>query len=314
MKLIMLSAMYEQGGNCLHRHLDGHPNLLAYPFESLLGTSLSSNILTPSVPFRYAWPVFPMGITALEAYHSFYDEEMKTYLRTRDRSKFKNCGMDMNEEDRIKCFEGYCNDCLEDNIHLSRKIFIEAYFDSVFRNWKNYNLSNKETHWVGYAPMIHMDADKIFNDFPDAKMIHIIRNPWSGYADTIKRPFPWSLEKYCQIWNVAQLHALTLEEKYFNQFKIVHFESLCLNPKQEMEDISNFLEIPYSDTLLYPSFNGKKIDIVYPWGTIKHVTTEENIKTSKELSEEQKKKIGTECRFLLENLDYFESQFFELSY
>ena len=28
MKLIMLSAMYENGGNVVHRHLDGHPELL----------------------------------------------------------------------------------------------------------------------------------------------------------------------------------------------------------------------------------------------------------------------------------------------
>ena len=30
MKIIMLSAMYENGGNTTHRMLDGHPNLFVY--------------------------------------------------------------------------------------------------------------------------------------------------------------------------------------------------------------------------------------------------------------------------------------------
>lgn len=307
MKLIMLSAGFEQGGNCLHRHLDGHPNLLVYPFESMLGTPLSSNILTPSVPYRYCWPEFSIEMTALDAYHSFYDEEMKTYLRTPDRSKFKNCGMIMDESLRIKNF---C-DSYEHSKHLNinkRKFFINEYFRSAFYSWENLERSgegsNEETHYVGYIPMIHMDADKIFKDFPDAKMIHIIRNPWSGYADTLKRPFPYSLEKYCQVWNIAQLQALTLEEKYWGNFKIIFFENLCKNLKQEMEDLCIFLNIPFSDNILYSSFNGEKLDTIYPWGTIKHVTTEENVKTAQELSEEQIQQIEIECRVMLEMLEY----------
>ena len=37
--LVMISAMYENGGNTTHRYLDGHPELLVYPFESQLGTA-----------------------------------------------------------------------------------------------------------------------------------------------------------------------------------------------------------------------------------------------------------------------------------
>ena len=288
MKLIMVSAGWENGGNTLQRHLDGHPNLFVYPFESMLGTPLSSNILTPAVPFRYCWPEFGSEQTALQAYHSFYDEEMKIYLRRRELSKFKNCGMEMDEKERIERFQ----DCIPT---FSRKGFVEAYFESTFAAWKNLNRTGMETHYVGYIPGVLMDADKIFSDFPDAKIIHIIRNPWSGYADTIKRPFPQSLERYCQIWNIIQMTAFTLEGKYPNNFKTIHFEDLCDNAQNTMIDVCKFLEIPYSDTLLYPSFNGKKLDSIYPWGTIKHATIAENKATSKELSLEQIEKISCEC-------------------
>ena len=36
-RLLMLSAMYENGGNTVHRFLDGHPEMYVYPFESQLG-------------------------------------------------------------------------------------------------------------------------------------------------------------------------------------------------------------------------------------------------------------------------------------
>ena len=37
-RLLMIGAMYENGGNTTHRFLDGHPQLFVYPFESQLGT------------------------------------------------------------------------------------------------------------------------------------------------------------------------------------------------------------------------------------------------------------------------------------
>ena len=39
-RLVMIGAMYENGGNTTHRFLDGHPELFVYPFESQVGTTL----------------------------------------------------------------------------------------------------------------------------------------------------------------------------------------------------------------------------------------------------------------------------------
>jgi hypothetical protein len=63
-KLIMISAMYENGGNTTHRLLDGHPELFAYPFESQVGTNLVSDYLSSYVPFKYRWPEFSLEGTA----------------------------------------------------------------------------------------------------------------------------------------------------------------------------------------------------------------------------------------------------------
>lgn len=298
--LIMVSAWHEQGGNVLHRHLDGHPSLFVYPFESQLATPYSSNLLTPAVPQRYAWPEFTTEMTAEQAYQAMWDEELKTYLRTPWRSKFKDCGIEMDEKKRIELFNGYsCG-----NIIPSRQTYVEAFFRSTFDAWANRESSGAETHYVGYSPPILMDADKIFQDFPNAQIVHIVRNPWSGFADTIKRPFPFKLEKYCQIWNIVQLQALTYYNKYKGRFHLVRYENLVQNPKEVMNELADLLGIPQSEKLYYPSFNGKKLETVYPWGTIKNITPDSNFATANELTKEQQQNILIESKAMIELLGY----------
>ena len=49
-RLLMIGAMYENGGNTTHRFLDGHPQLYVYPFESQLGTRLVNDHALVDVP------------------------------------------------------------------------------------------------------------------------------------------------------------------------------------------------------------------------------------------------------------------------
>src|SRR5215218_1158658 len=99
-KLIMISAMYENGGNTTHRMLDGHPELFVYPFESQVGTSTVNDYLSSYVPFRYRWPEFPLQSRPAEDYEAFFDEEMKTYMRARERSKFRGADLQIDEGER----------------------------------------------------------------------------------------------------------------------------------------------------------------------------------------------------------------------
>lgn len=310
-KLIMVSAWHEQFGNGLLRHLDGHPSLYVYPFESQLATTHSSNLLTPAVPQRYAWPEFTTEMTPEAAYQAMWDEELKTYLRTPWRSKFKDCGIEMDEGARIKAFKTTCEEIApcsggawpDSN---TRANYVEAFFRSTFDAWTNRQSSGAETHYVGYSPPIGMDADKIFADFPDAQIVHIIRNPWSGYADTIKRPFPFKLERYCQIWNTVQIAAGTYAGKYKGRFHLVRYEDLVDDPKHVMDSLMVALGLPQSDAVYYPSFNGKKMESVYPWGTIKTASAEANFATANELTEAQKQAVTTECQLVTNLFGYYD--------
>ena len=79
------------------------------------------------------------------------------------------------------------------------------------------------------------DTDKILADFPDGHVIHVVRNPYSGFADTSKRPFPLGLKRYAWTWNLCQHMALTYGEKYPDRFHLVRFEDLVANQGATME-------------------------------------------------------------------------------
>jgi hypothetical protein len=297
--LIMISAMYENGGNTTHRMLDGHPELYVYPFESQLGTSLVSDYLTSYVPFKYRWPEFPMTGSHEQDYELFFDEEMKTLLRVPDRSKFKDAGMELSETERKS---RYLN--LVKGQTRTRASAVAAFFQSTFESWKNLNRSGKERAYLGYSPVMVLDTEKIFADFPQGHVIHVVRNPYSGYADTKKRPFPLSLSRYTWTWNLSQLLALTFAERFPDKFHILRFEDLVADPKTALSALCQKLGLSYADTLLYPSWNGQKLESVYPWGTIRIPTPEANVATANELSSEERAEIKQLAIVMMRLLGY----------
>lgn len=285
-KLFMISAMYENGGNTTHRMLDGHPEIYAYPYESQLGTSLVADYLLSYVPFKYRWPEFPMSGNFAQDYELIFDEEMKVRLRTPERSKFKDADMAIDEADRRRLFL----QCLHGKPRTRANI-LEAFFRSTFDSWKNYRRTGEEKAYLGYSPVMVLDTEKIFADFPDGHVIHVVRNPYSGYSDTKKRPFPISLERYTWTWNLCQHMALTYAQRYADRFHILRFEDLIADPKAAMSKLCQQLGVRWSDSCLQPSWNGQRLEQVYPWGTIRIPTPNVNIATMNQLTDEEKSKI-----------------------
>ncbi len=106
-RLLMLSAMYENGGNTVHRFLDGHPQMYVYPFESQLGTRFVQDHLTSMFPVKYRWPEFSLEATPVQDYKAIIDEECKVRARTPQVSKFRHMPFDLSDDDRLDSFIKY---------------------------------------------------------------------------------------------------------------------------------------------------------------------------------------------------------------
>ncbi len=286
-KFIMLSAMYENGGNTTHRLLDGHPELCVYPFESQPGTKFVNDYLSSMYPLKYRWPIFPASATAEEMYEFIIDEEGKVRAKTPYVSKFRTADIQMTDTDRksdyLKFLKGK---------DLSRANVMEAFFRATFTAWKNYKTTGKEKAWVGYSPIIGVDGDKIIKDYNgNGHVLHVVRNPFSAYADTKKRAVPLSIAHYMTGWVTCQYFSLIYAQKFPDHYHIVKFDDMIKDKVGVLSGVLAKVGIKSSKTLDTPSWNGEPLTEVYPWGTVRTPTEAANFATAQELNKDEIKEI-----------------------
>jgi hypothetical protein len=220
--LLMISAMYENGGNTAHRFLDGHPELFVYPFESQLGTRLVNDALSAMFPVKYRWPVFALDASAAADYHAIIDEETKVRARTPHVSKFRHVAFEFSDDARREQYLRYVAASGRSAAHN-----VGAFFKATFDAWSNVRRSTRERIHVGYSPVIVVDAARILAEMPNAHVLHVVRNPWSAYADTKKRPVPMSLASYMLGWCINQHFALLCAAQFPDRVHIVRTEDIC---------------------------------------------------------------------------------------
>ncbi|MFC1462373.1 sulfotransferase [Verrucomicrobiota bacterium] len=298
-KLLMIGAMYENGGNVTHRFLDGHPGMFVYPFESQVGTRMVNDHLSSTFPVKYRWPVFALDATPYQDYKAIIDEEGKIRARTPHVSKFLHMDFDFSDDERCDI---YCR--LVEETGRSRANNMRAFFMATFEAWKDYNRSGDESVYVGYSPIIGVDGDKILNDLSAAHVLHIVRNPWSAYADTKKRPVPMSLPAYMLGWTLSQHFALLYREMYPDRFHVVRTEDVLADPEKALGPICEAMGLSAAPSLKTTSWNRKPLEEVYPWGTIRSATPEANKATAEELSDAEKDEIRMRTWQYLDVLDY----------
>jgi len=298
-RLLMLGAMYENGGNMTHRLLDGHPQMFVYPFESQLGTRMVIDHLSSMFPVKYRWPVFALDATPEQDYGAIIDEECKVRARTPHVSKFRHVSFDFSDDERHQLYQRYVSET-----GRSRANNVAAFFRATFQAWKDYKRTGEELVYVGYSPIVVIDTEKILSDFPQAHVLHVVRNPWSAYADTMKRPVPLSLQDYMRGWAVNQYHALVYREMFPDRVHIVRAEDVMGDPLTALGAVCNALGLEPADSLKVPTWNGVPLEEVYPWGTIRKATPQANRATAEALSSQEREEIRARAWQYLDVFDY----------
>lgn len=298
-RFLMIGAMYENGGNTTHRFLDGHPQMFVYPFESQLGTRYVNDMLSSMFPLKYRWPVFPLDATPEQDYQSIIDEECKVRARTPHVSKFRQSPFEFDDDERRRLYSGYVRETGRSTANN-----VAAFFRATFDTWKDYQRTGKEAVYVGYSPIITVDTERILRDLPRAHVLHVVRNPWSAFADTSKRPVPLSIENYMLGWTLNQYYALLFQAKYPGRVHIVRIEDVMKDSQRALEPVCEKLDLESPDTLRRPTWNGREMKEVYPWGTIRTPTPEANLATARELTPAQTGEIRARAWPYLESFGY----------
>ena len=216
--------------------------------------------------------------------------------RTPDVSKFRDHPFQFSDDERR---DRYVERIEESG--RSRPANVEAFFRATFECWVDRRSSGREEWYVGYSPILVVDAETILDELPEAHFVHVVRNPWSAYADTKKRPVPLSLASYILGWTLNQQHALVALERFPERLHILKTEDVL---EGALFELCEQLGLERSDTLARPSWNGEELTEVCPWGTIRKATSETNRATAAELSNDEVEEVRRRAGLYLEVLGY----------
>jgi hypothetical protein len=245
-KPLILCGHRKTGTTLLSSLLDSHPQLCVFP---------------PDSGFFYGYyPVYDSG--------EYSDDEKKQriidvlfYNFKNDLERWTNLKLDHQALAATYLERMRGKECSPERL-LSEAIFA---FQDTFGDS---NASLKR--WVEKTTSTEIYAEEVFQWFPDAKMIHVIRDPRdnfaslkSGWAKRYQK-FNDSLERLQQSMIDRgllgmKLAGLNLERYGEQRYKVILYENLTGNPQEEMENFCKFAEIEFDDILLRPSYFGQ------PW-------------------------------------------------
>ncbi len=113
------------------------------------------------------------------------------------------------------------------------------------------------TWWVEKSPYNEYYADRIFEWWPQARCIHILRDPRDNFVSYQRKHPDWSPEFFSNNWKKSTRAGVDNQEKYGNQrYLIVRYEDLTNTPEEYLRLLTSFLEISWDESLAAPTRAG----------------------------------------------------------
>jgi len=242
---VFILGPHKSGSSLLRNLLDGHPDLFAIPIETHY-FSISRRFWVN----YFLWAERPR--VKKSDPRSFIDH-IRSYLDTSVKYR------DIERVDFIRAekFNNYLIEHWEDATGTKEEIvnYFDALYYSIHSRPMDKNLIVTEKS-VSNAE----NAVRLQKLFPNAKFIHLIRNPYDNllsfrnYKRKQNNRFP-SLRDLVESLKVNYYYLYKNQELIDNYF-VLKYEDLVTDTESQMRTVSKFLEIPFNDTLLLPTTNG----------------------------------------------------------
>ncbi len=95
-------------------------------------------------------------------------------------------------------------------------------------------------------------ADRVFAEFPDARVLQMMRDPRDRYASARKR-FNQDTPKvgaFTARWLLAARNGRRNLERYPDNYRVVRYESLATDPENTLREVCDFIGEPYAPQML----------------------------------------------------------------
>ncbi len=122
-------------------------------------------------------------------------------------------------------------------------------------------LTSLSHHWVEKTPYNEQFAAQIFSWWPEAKVVHTVRDPRDNYASYHRKHTDWSPELFAINWvHSTQAGLDNLHRCGEKGYLLLRFEDLTSTPEGKLTELCQFLGINDDPSLRQPVRGGK------PWG------------------------------------------------
>ena len=130
---------------------------------------------------------------------------------------------------------------------------------------------NRKTGFGAKFPTHYSYTDKLIEWFPDCKLIHTTRNPKAVYASQAakyeqqaktalgKRVLRF---KHFVHINIQTAWTARIHSKYdgLENYKLVRYEDTVWQPRQQLRELCDFLEVDFLEDMLQPKQYGSSFD------------------------------------------------------
>ncbi len=224
---VFICGSMKSGTSLLVQLLDGHEQLMVMPGDSLYYNKFFSKDLSFDTVARY-WIPRMITPTGLEPFW-FLPKKPEVFI------KFLSC---LN--------------------YLIRHVE-DAFFSVVMAAYMSGSAADSAVrYWVEKTPHNEKAALKLSAHYPEAKFIHIVRDPIQNLASIKKMRIlkreKFILHNHLFTWiNLVHQGFKNQKEIGENKYLIIRYEDLVNEPEQQMNKVADFLQVPYSDLLLKPT-------------------------------------------------------------
>jgi hypothetical protein len=113
--------------------------------------------------------------------------------------------------------------------------------------------------WVEKSPYNEYYAEQIFAWWPEARCIHILRDPRDNYVSYQRKHASWSAEFFAANWRRSTLAGAKNQQRFgANRYLILRYEDLAQSPEALLKQLVEFSGVEWNPALTSPTRAGQQ--------------------------------------------------------
>ena len=253
--LVLVSQVQRSGGTLLSQLFDGHPQCHAHPWELHIGRG-----------GKLRWPRLRLD----DPPDAWFD-----VLRESPTERLLVQGYSKPGVEQLDSFPFLLSPAVQYRLFLAEvarheirrpRDVLDCYMTSYFNAWlDNQNLYGEDKRWVtafGARTVFKApNREAFFADYPDGRLIGIIRDPAGWYASASRyQPDRYGdVEEAMALWRQSAEALLAAREQFGDQVYLLSFERLVSETEATMADLTRYLDIDRPPIATVPTFNCRPI-------------------------------------------------------